>query len=117
VVPALIDTVTSPCRFVPAIAAGKIAWPERPGPALIGPNRINPASFFVAGSFEKYTVFAVRVFDYAAAQADAFEIFAANIGERDFEIVGDKLYFGPSYPDIAFARPGAAPATAATGEV
>jgi hypothetical protein len=114
---AAIDAVASTGRFVPAILAGQVTRPEGPGPALTGPDRINPALLFTADFFEKDAVPGVFVFDYSDTHTDSFKILSAKVSDRNFHIIGDKLYLRPGNPDISFAGSGAAPAAMYTFEM
>jgi hypothetical protein len=82
--PAVVDAVASSGCLVPAILAGQITRPEGPSPALIGPDRINPAPFFAFDSFEKDAVFSVFIFDYTESHTNPFEIFPAKLTGGDF---------------------------------
>jgi len=91
---------------VPFVGAGQITRPERPGSALLRPDGVNNTPALT----QKYTVTRAGVFDDCRPQADAFQELFFQLGHGHIQMLDDKPYFGPAYPDIALSRTGAAPA-------
>ena len=93
----------------------QVKGPERPGAALVGPNRVDRAAAAAVFFFcQKDAVFGGPVLLDAVFETDAFEVFFLNLFNGYPEMFGQKLYFGLRDPDVALLRSGTAVAAAGT---
>jgi len=110
---AAVDAGAFFCRFLPVVRTVEIPIPERPGPALIGPDRINRADAFVIGAdLQEDAIIGASVFDDAGAKTDACNKTFAHFRFRHAQMPGKQLDFHGGNPDIALFRPGTAVAAA-----
>ena len=100
------------CGLVPGFLAGQVARPEGPGPALVRADGINRAISPAVRLLQELTISCERLFDYCCPQANAPEVFLAQLPDWYFEEVGHELDFRPGDPDVARTRAGAASAAA-----
>ncbi len=110
-----IDAGAAHCGQVPLVRSVQVERPERPGAALIGPDRINHASaaavFF---SSQENAVFGSGVFGDAVLSANSFKVLLFDLLGRRAQMFGEKIDLRFGNPDIALFRPGTAVAAAGT---
>lgn len=114
---AFVDPAANPGSFIPVIGACQIIRPERPGSALVRPDRINPANSFTIFFLKEYTVFCYRLFDNTCPRHNTLDIFSPQLAYGHFKKFSDKFHLRPSQPDISLSRPGTAIAAPGTLEM
>lgn len=104
-------------RLIPVIRDVKIGIPERPCPALVGPNIVNPAPFFPVYLLQENAVIGRPCLPDRLSRANFQQ-------ERKFYLLAGHLKFigyhfdlRRRYPYIALVRPGAALAAPGTFEM
>lgn len=100
--------------LVPGLAAGQIAGPKGPAPALGGPNRVNHTLLGAVNLVYEDAVLREIVLDNAHPQAHALEVIALQLADGDFQGIRNKLHLRAGDPDISLCRPGAAPTATLT---
>ncbi len=114
---AVIYTTAFLSCLVPVIGAFQIAFPERPGPALVWPDRVNHTSFPAVNFPQEYAVLIATLFDNRRPQSHTPQEFLPNLSGRCLQEISDELYLRPGNPDVALIWSRTAPAALPTLEV
>lgn len=113
--PAVVHSRTDLASPSPRRRRGEILCPERPGPALQRPHRVDRApSMPIAGRNEEYAI-TVRLLHQRVPETDPPEVLLGKPLVLATEIDGNPPNFLAGYPDIP-GRPRAAVATLAARE-
>lgn len=110
VVSAIVDSGAPQAGRAPGIRVGQILRPERPGPALVRPDRVNRTAPLAVHLPQEDAVLRGPVLDDRSTHPHPPQVPAPKLARRHIQVLGDQLNLRLDHPDVPLHRPGATPA-------